>query len=140
MIYLLLLFTLACGNPGEIREFPDAETRAIVERFEAEIAPIGSITVEFVGSFDLTIGMCTRSEQAAPHIQLLRSFWETASDAAKEQLLYHELSHSQGVDHDLRLVEDSRPLSIMYPSHISDELYTENREAYISDLRRKIND
>ena len=130
----------SCGNPGEIREFPDAETRAIVERFESEIAPIGGITVEFVDSFPLTIGMCTLSDDAAPHIQLLKSFWDTASDAGKEQLLYHELSHSKGIDHDEGKDYYDRPLSIMYPYHISDEVYTENREAYINDLRRKINE
>jgi hypothetical protein len=140
MIYLLFLLTIACGNPGEIREFPDAETKAIVERFEAEIAPIGSITVEFVDSFDLTIGMCTLSDEAAPHIRLLRSFWDTASDAGKEQLLYHELTHSLGIDHDESKDYYDRPLSIMYPYHISDEVYTENRAGYINDLRRKIND
>lgn len=138
MIYLLALLFTACGQPGYIREFPDSETQAIVERFEREVAPVGSITVEFVDSFNFTIGRCTLTSEAAPHIQLLRSFWDTASDAGKEQLMFHELSHSKGIDHDETKDRYDRPVSIMYPYHISDEVYQSNREEYVQDLRRKV--
>lgn len=138
MRYIFLLLISACGQPGEIREFPDRETQAIVERFEREVAPVGSITVEFVDSFNFTIGRCTLTSEAAPHIQLLRSFWDTASDAGKEQLLMHELMHSLGIDHDETKDRYDRPVSIMYPYHISDEVYQSNREEYIQDLKRRI--
>ena len=108
------------------------------KRFEREVAPVGSITVVFVDSFNLTLGRCTLSSEAVPHIQLLRSFWETASDAGKEQVLFHELEHSLGIDHDETKDRYDRPVSIMYPYHIPDEVYQSNRQLYINDLRRKV--
>lgn len=139
-VYLstLVFLVVSCGQPGYIREFPDSETQAIVERFEREVAPVDSITVEFVDRFDITIGRCTLTSEAAPHIQLLRSFWETASDAGKEQLLFHELGHLKGIDHDETKDRYDRPVSIMYPYHISDEVYQSNREEYINDLKGRI--
>jgi hypothetical protein len=141
-VFCLVWVINACATCGYVRDYPDTEIQAIVERFEAEISPVGSLRVVMVDKLaeEDNIGLCEIYPYEATKISLLKSYWEVATDSEKEQLLYHELIHSLNIDHDNRVDDYGRKLSVMNESMIRDYDYVEHRAEYMNDLRSKINE
>lgn len=139
-IFLLVWIFNACATCGYVRDYPNTEVQTIVERFEAEISPVGSLRVVFVDKLEepTNIGLCEIYAYEATKISLLKSYWDIATDSEKEQLLYHELTHSFGIDHDTSIDDYGRKLSVMNPSMITDYVYQQYRGEYMNDLRRKV--
>jgi hypothetical protein len=130
----------ACATCGYVRDYPNDEIKDIVERYEAEISPVGSLRVVMVDNLeeDTNIGLCEIFPFEATKISLLKSYWSMATDSEKEQLLYHELTHALNVDHDDRIDDYGRKLSVMNSNIIMDYEYKEYREEYMRDLRDKV--
>jgi hypothetical protein len=120
-----------------------------VSRFEAqfniksmaEVILVDEIPLKpsnsYLGKF---IGLCSRGEANKFLVRLKRSYFETATDLMREQLVYHELAHCalhKQVNHDDREV-DGVPLSIMHPTIISEYYYNLNHKQYIKDLAEKL--
>jgi hypothetical protein len=138
-IFTLVWITNACATCGYVREYHDTEIQTIVERFESEISPLGSLRIVMVDKFDKDgkVGLCETYPYAATKISLLKHYWDIATDSEKEQLLYHELAHSLGIDHDNRVDDYGRKLSVMHENMIRDYDYIEHRNEYMNDLRNK---
>ena len=69
-----------------------------------------------------------------PIIKINRAWWKYASDASREELMYHELGHciiKRGHD---SVITDGFARSIMYPLHLGEDIYTSRYSLYMAEL------
>lgn len=123
----------------------DPSALPYVERFKKEatargvFADVGFIDVEVVESFDGfgvsrdTVGVCfSNGNPDSGKISLLASFWASAPDSAKENLMFHELGHCA-----LSLGHLDCPRGanqIMCPTMLPNLYYQTQRTALIDEL------
>lgn len=95
-----------------------------------------SITVDFyfVDLEDNYIGKCYQRE-FYQYILVDKSWWDSASDLSKEQLIFHELGHCVLLKkHNTNKLPDWCPESIMNPYHIGNYCYGKYRDYYLEEL------
>jgi hypothetical protein len=144
-IFTLYAYALlaSCGNCGDVRDFPDTETRLLVEEFEATFdIRAQSVVVAIVdivpdGNEDM-VGLCETRNNAAPKIYLLKSWWEKADHIMKKQLIFHESGHCLGnLDHDNSEV-DWRKKSIMHEHMVGQPVFEQYYDEYINDMKKRL--
>ena len=109
-----------------------------IERFERlsedrRPTTIKSLIVEFADLTSPTVGLCTVRSGKSPFIQIDRTFWESASDAAKENLMFHELGHCILIRGHKETKSAGIPDSLMFPSLIPYH-YEKDKRPYINEL------
>jgi hypothetical protein len=66
---------------------------------------------------------------------VLKSFWDSSTQARREQIIFHELGHCiLSRSHTSNKDSGEEPLSIMYPTIFDDYHYTLNHSYYIHEL------
>ncbi len=98
-----------------------------------ENLPISDMQVVMVDSFSVAnvIGSCNTGTKK---ISFLKSYWESANEAQKKLVVYHELAHCYlNRDHDSNTL-NGLALSIMYPSAISASSFLTFESQYIEEL------
>lgn len=133
----------SCGNCGEVRDFPDTETRLLVEEFESTFdVHAQSVIVRIVdhipdGDED-TVGLCETRNNEAPRIYLLKSWWASAAPSMRKQLVFHESGHClSNLEHDNSEV-DWRKKSIMNEKMVDQATFEQYYEEYINDMKGRI--
>lgn len=148
IIYIALVLT-ACGapksnNPVSGNEYRVGEDfQSYIDRFEElsfdrRPTVIKSLIVKF-GELDApTVGLC-QVGSGSPIITIDKEFWDAAGDAARENLMFHELGHCILLRDHLTTKDDGVPISLMFPSIIP-YYYEKNPEPYIDELYSIYND
>ena len=108
---------------------------------------VNDLTIEFdpniqsrVPTNSMVLGVCDQRTLSNSIISINPSFWKYASNADREQLLFHELGHCVlSRDHDTTRVgsidtNSGHALSIMYPYHMGTQAYTNNYDYYMKEL------
>jgi hypothetical protein len=119
-----------------------------VRQFEIEFNTVNKSNVYLVTSIvggppanpaGHTVGFCSflGSELV---IQIDKDYFDSCDETMKEQLLYHELAHCNfRMPHDTRRDDETkRPLSVMFPSQVSEQQYVRYHSDYMKDLHQKI--
>lgn len=103
----------------------------------------GSVIDRLVIEFEDMLGkkewaFCECDGQGAPHIFISQAHWNNLTELGRENLIFHELGHCiLNRDHVDRLVEENGemyPVSVMFPTTLSDELYEKHRDYYLREL------
>jgi hypothetical protein len=133
---------LATACRGEIKDLTNGELSPYVDRFfvaagNKEMSFTENLTLDF-GDRPGANGVCFRKSFEEHVITIRESYWRNITDAAREQLMFHELGHCLlNRDHRADLLKYgfySLPVSVMYPSMFSDTLYSPNRAYYLREL------
>lgn len=145
MKHLILIFlALSCGydplkKPKKKRVIIETpELDFYVDRFERfsdkniSIEATGLI-IEFADLEGLTAGICTLQGDKEPHVKIDRDYWATASDAAKENLVFHELGHCILHRGHLDDYVDKKPVSLMN-AYLIPYYYEKDKKYYRSEL------
>lgn len=145
-LFLTTLILIGCGHKPVLRI--DSDALPYVEKFEQAYAEIRSVpnykivdlVVEFVDKFEgenrlNTIGLCFRGGGRSPKIQLLRSWWKTATENGREALVNHEIGHCTLYQaHREDKHPGGRPKSLMYPTVLAYEFKDATRDEYMKEL------
>lgn len=127
----LLLLTTACGKPPVI----DVTFIPYLDKFkeEAEKHEI-PVTIEFSVGFgdpgkkdSHTAGLCGLNG-----ITIKKAFWDSAEEADKEQLMFHELTHC------VFKLPHVKTVSIMYPIMLRTFYYIDHRDQLVKELFESI--
>ncbi len=79
------------------------------------------------------VGLCSIKSNQSPRITIDRTYWEGATDVAKENLAFHELGHCiLKRDHNDRK-DQGVPVSLMFPNLIP-FYYEKDKQPYINEL------
>ena len=154
----LVVFVNSCSDDesdlvGEVETRPeeigyenvDEALWVYFERFEEEAAERGLIIdlneseiVAMIGPLEgeNVAGQCTYSTAFPNEVVLDEAFWEAASDAEKEMVVFHELGHCQlARAHREDVNSRNQCVSIMNSGTINCRIiYVLNREAYLDEL------
>jgi len=69
------------------------------------------------GATPLTVGLCSQYMGDFWQVSLDARWWEQASEACREALMFHELGHcALGRGHVKETYPDGRPVSVMFPN------------------------
>jgi hypothetical protein len=80
-------------------------------------------------------GLCTLSDASSPTVSIDPTYWSVASDAQKENLVFHELGHCLlSRVHVTTLNADGTPASMMFPYTLAGSIYLQNHAEYIAEL------
>ena len=130
-LLIALVALSACG-----RAPVDPSLLPYVERFERDIGVGVGVAVVFNAA--LPSHMYGRWVPMGA-VEINPAKWATLSDAAKEQVMFHEVGHwmQLSADHDYTQTgPDGCPTSIMFPSMFADgACYTSHRSYYIQQLK-----
>ena len=100
-----------------------------VSRFERHYGEAVEVGVNF-GSLKDAVGICY---YVTGNIEIDREYWNTHGEAAKEELIFHELGHCVlGREHNEHMIGDC-PASIMYPT-LTPGCYKKHKDYYIKEL------
>lgn len=140
--YLLPLLLLSSCGPQTVFYKKDPRLDKYVNSFNTYY------NVEYVGSYYIEkdwsdgskdIGICRRLHSNSHHnvIVIKESYWNTATEASREQLMFHELGHCVlRLSHNDNMWTDGCPSSIMNTVHLSDACYNKYRWYYLEDLKK----
>jgi hypothetical protein len=144
LLKIIILLALATSSCGKVRH---SNLRALefvtyLQKFESEAIKrnkhleINELVIEIVKDLpDSAIGLCEVGGNEPAKISLKRSYWDTASDLDKEQLIFHELGHCVLLRyHDNKSLSNKNPASIMSSYHFSGQIYNGNRTYYLDEL------
>ena len=127
LVMLTVLILTGCGRKANI-EFAFSE---YYSRFanQFNVNP-DYVSIEFKETLDAygpsVVGVCSWNN--GPQIYIDKEFWDYATDAAKEALIYHELGHcAMGWDHNDALLSDGCHASVMNSWMDSDYCYLKHR-------------
>ena len=147
ILYIMVLINLlaSCSAPG-IKFRPahrgvDPELQALNDEFidlsgRNGIFYDAKVTVGFVNSIskEKAIGQCT-TMMWFREVDILKGYWERASDLSKKTLLFHELGHGYcGRQHNNKLRADGCPESLMNSVAVPDECVKVYYSEYIKEL------
>jgi hypothetical protein len=160
-IILLAFLSVSCGLRKEkkIKTYNvHPELQSFVTSFQAKMkmagrnSAISDLEAHFSDSLGNTtqgtiIGTCQRQNITrdkgltvetveTPIVKINREWWyhPTTSNADREELMNHELGHCiLNRAHDTTVIS-GLPKSIMYPSHLGNQAYTDNYSNYITEL------
>lgn len=138
-----VLFWLLIGIQSSLAS---SETDKILDEFAYDARRYGVYIEDRIGPNSLeirikslrsvgkkTIGLCQHKNKKI--ITLDRKFWNNASDARKETLLYHELGHCVLLrGHTSKRLPTGEYASIMTPYILPEKDYLEHREYYVMEL------
>lgn len=69
-------------------------------------------------------------------VRIDRELWERASEMTREALIFHEAGHcTLGLDDNYELSQDGDPDNIMYYMMFNTEVYKNNRDRYIEQIK-----
>lgn len=102
-------------------------------RFKGETLPINNLKITMVNSLSSSqaIGTCY---SLSKEIQILESYWKSASESQKKLLIYHELAHCYLNRPHKNQVVNGIPVSIMYPSNLHREHFKAFESLYVEEL------
>ena len=128
---------IACGDA--LQQSPpviDTAFDSYVNKFESKINKKVNVDVKFAPQEHPTVGVCITYTNGQREIEIDQIYWEGASAAHKEVLIFHEFGHCiLGRDHDTSLLDGYfMPKSIMYP-YIFGDKYLEQENYYLSELK-----
>lgn len=137
---LLALFLVGCGKPETVKAYTvsvDANLVPYLDKFTQDIG-VGTdgISAGFTSLTLPTIGQCLVYDNGVRAIQIDKTYWASANDNQKEQLMFHELGHcAMGLQHIPDLNGYGCPVSIMYPYEFGESpCYTTNKPYYYGEL------
>jgi hypothetical protein len=100
-----------------------------VSKFERYYEKKVEVGINF-GDIEDSVGLCYL---LTGNIEIDKEYWDRQDEAAREELIFHELGHCvMGKEHNEKMIGDC-PASIMYP-YIMPDCYTRHREYYIKEL------
>lgn len=138
-LLLLSLLAVSCGGDNKKYWIESPELEFYVKRFEQlslSFLPtkIDNLVVKFDNLTFGTAGLCIIRPKKAPEIFIDHAYWQTLSDAGRENLMFHELGHCILYrDHITEKDSKGNPVSLMYP-RIIPNLYEKNMGSYIEEL------
>ncbi len=130
------------------------EFHPYIERFERVASEVGTavsitdLTIEFgKPSTSSETGTCTWNEESTPKITINPETWEKRnSDVEHQLIIFHELGHCiLKRNHETNFIQNpslndsvwekpSRPSSIMHPSLLDEQIYTDDIDYYNQEL------
>jgi hypothetical protein len=140
VIVFALLFFASCGR-HVIRPEIDSEFKSYVSRF----SNVHRITIKSDVVFGKLsnikfVGFCTRLSNGKSKVEIDKDYWNRASVAQKELLIFHELGHCElGLPHNDRMMFGNFcPETLMYFHTFSHEqaqlCFLPNRQYYLENL------
>ena len=155
-LLLLNLGLISCGrnelidvtkepSPSGL-QFPyviEPDFQPYYDRFYSDIGlNPNNIPIKFNKLDKNIVGICYIYPDGKTRIEIDTDFWNRSSDLAIEQVIFHEIGHSFGLDHnDNRIEKDSfsMPESIMYPSAFGSSIYYElYHDYYMEELKKEL--
>ncbi len=138
-LLLLLLFT-GCSASYQV----DPQLEPIVEKFRrigysvtGQPIKADDLIAQFTDSInygDNAVGDC-QVGGGAPTINILKPFWDTSDYTVHEIIMFHELGHCLLYRfHDLTVLKNGRPNSIMYPDVLPETWYLADYSRYTTEL------
>lgn len=131
----------ACGPEYDAKQSfkVDSEFKELISIFEKEQDVKVNIDVIFNSLESTTIGVCYWYEEdnkkVGVRVEIDPEFWFESVEAAREELLFHELGHCiLGRDHDTTLLYGAMPKSVMYP-YVFSTTYLVFRDYYVKELK-----
>lgn len=124
------ILTCSCGPSLHIEGFEE-----YVHRFEKDSGAlhiaISNLSVSLGDIMPDAVGECSDG----PSITIDRGYWNTADDASREHVMYHEMGHCiLGRQHTMKLMPWHIPDSIMWPTDFLEAWYTYYHAHYIEEL------
>lgn len=143
LISVLLILLSACKakKPREV-VYIAPELQPFVTQFKQDAEKydrplsITNLTAQLSDRIeDPAVGECAR-DAGTPIVRISRTFWSSASDAAKTLILYHELGHCVlGRDHeDTLILNDSIPRSLMATRELNVAVFVLHYDYYLCEL------
>ena len=140
-ILFLLLFLLSCGRPTQRRPIIDLAFSSYVSKFSKMYGITFRSDVVFADLQHLNyVGLCTKRSDGTRVIEIDVTYWDSASKAQREAILWHEAGHCElGLHHDdSMMLYDTCPQSVMHPRVMSEvqiiHCYLPNRQYYLENL------
>jgi hypothetical protein len=141
MIIALAMTSVACGrqssgilNLGEFAPYADRFQQAAAQ--QGLQVPVDNLIIRF-GELqnERQNGLCELTSDQTPTITIRKEIWDQMDDADREELIFHEMGHCVlGRSHKSEKSADGVPLSIMHPYRISNSVYLEYRDQYLTEL------
>lgn len=129
-MFLLLWGMTACSDFRPSR-YIEPEFLPYVQRFESETGWHVDVAINLVSLPAGTLGECVNNDA----VLINSMYWDTLTEASKEQLIYHELGHCVArLPHRVGFNIIGCPLSIMSPTLLPDMCYLVDREKYVAEL------
>ncbi len=166
-ISLLLIFTItfatSCGLPLSMRNdrvSKSVETRQFTSTdptFSTYISSFERIAIEKTGDTSFRIGdipinfgdtenphfqgVCFEYSDGSKEVIIKKEWWDSADENYRESLLFHELGHCRlNREHDNTLIpsnDGDKKLSMMSAVIVNSNEYSQNKEAYLTELFTK---
>lgn len=147
-LIILMLYCVGCATAETIEPIEiDPELQPYVNSFQSTFSLIINYSVIFVDDLKNNwVGECVVYENGDKQINIKKSYFESATNAQKEQLLYHEFGHCslgwQHVEGTIVFPNSTTkwPISIMRASAfntVEANMYMNEHNYYINQLRGK---